>query len=511
METGYIVASDIGGSGTKTGVFDMRGVPLAMSFRESRLYHPEPDATIQDSDEILAASIESIRECIAISNVSADKIEAIVLDGQQAGLIWIDEDYKAISPFDSWLDVRYAPYARILNDRCGEMLFQKAGTNNVTLGPKILWWKANRYEVFEKACKMVLPAAYVGGRLAGLRGPDAYFEDTSLCYSGICDIRRAKWDEEICQTVGIPMSKLPRIVKPTEIVGHLSKEGSRLLGLPSGIPIVAGAGDFPAAGIGAGISRARLAGDIAGTASLFFGCVREWEPDPTGVLRFTRSPIEGLWYAFAFLSGGGCLRWYRDTFCSAAKRDADELGMSVYQLMDNRAADIPIGCDGLIFYPYLGGRVVPPSPDYNGAWLGIKWSHRSEHFYRSILEAVAYEYKRYLMTLARCSGAEQFEEIRVFGGGASSSLWNQMKADVLGVPYALLAQQECSLLGSALIAASAIGAHKDLVQASETTNAISARFQPNLENTAVYDQKYRTYLGLLEQHESVLRAVLSLQ
>jgi xylulokinase len=163
----YIIASDSGGSGTKSIIFDLEGREIAKAFRAIGVYHPELDSTVQYPDEMLSTVIETVKECLDVSKIKANEVEALVFDGQQAGIIWIDENYDSISPFDSWLDNRYGYYSKIMFDICGEKILKKTGTPNGTTGPKILWWKNNHREIFDKACKMVIPSSYIGGKLAG--------------------------------------------------------------------------------------------------------------------------------------------------------------------------------------------------------------------------------------------------------------------------------------------------------------------------------------------------------
>lgn len=498
----YILASDLGGSGTKTMLYDISGEILALAFYESKLHHPEPGATTQDPEEMFSSTLEGIHECLQKTEINPKDIAAIVLDGQQSGLMWIDREYNAVSPYDSWLDSRYGSFVEEMTSRCGERILEKTGTNKSFVhGPKILWWKQNKPEVFKKAYKMVIPASYVGGRLAGLKGEDAYFEETSLGFSGICDLNDSTWDKEICEAVGIPYEKLPKIVAPTEIIGGLCKKYADLLDLPQGIPIVSGGGDFPVATLAAGICESGQTGDIAGTASIFFAGLDNWKPDPTGVIRTLKSPIPGLWLLFSFMSGGGCLRWFRDTFCQSEKA---ELG-NVYKHLENKIRDIPIGCNGLGFYPYIGGK--HSDPDYGGAWIGIQWDHQREHFYRAILESVAYEYKFYSQSIKNMMDIKEFKETRVFGGGSVNNTWNQIKADVLGIPYITLEQQECSLLGSAIIAGYAIGVYDDPVEISKRINKTVKRLVPNPQNHRLYDKKYQSWFNLCQTQDQFLRGI----
>lgn len=498
----YILASDLGGSGTKTMLFDLEGEIAAMAFRESHLEHSEAGAVTQDPEDMFRSVFEGLKECMEKSAADPKDVAAIVLDGQQSSLMWIDRDYNAVSPHDSWMDNRYGSFVPEMASKCGDRILEKTGTNKGFVhGAKILWWKQNEPDVFKRAYKMVIPATYIGGRLAGLSGDDAYFEDTSLGFSGICDNNADAWDYEICEAVGIPVEKLPKIVEPTTIIGGLSKEYADLLNLPQGLPIVSGAGDFPAATVGAGICEPGQTGDIAGTASIFCLCSDSWKPDPRGIVRTLKSPVPGMWIPFGFVTGGGCIRWFRENFFG----NEIEGTTDIFSYLNEKIKDIPIGCEGLGFYPYIGGKQT--NPDYRGAWIGIQWGHAREHFYRAILESVAYEYRFYMQSLRELLDIGDFKEIRGFGGGSANVLWNQLKADVLGIPYITLKEQECSLLGSAIVAGYAIGAYSDIAETSKKMNKIVKRTYPIEANQVLYRDVYESWIKLSRTHEEFLRGI----
>ncbi len=497
MKDVYVLASDIGGSGTKTILFNLAINKIVhTATKATKLYHPEPDSVTQDPGEMLSSTIEGMKECIQASGIYSADIAAIVMDGQQAGLIWIDEDYNAISPFDSWLDNRFVPFVQVMDRSCGERILAKGGNKRIiTTGPKMLWWKANKPAIYDRACKLVIPATYVGGKLAGLKGAQAYFENTSTGYTGMIDYETDTWDEEICKVCGITIEKLPEVVEPTRIVGKLCAEYARELGIPTGIPVVSGAGDFPAGGIGAGVLEPGQAGDISGTASLFFACSSTWNPDPAGLVRTLRSPIEGFWYAFCFTNGGGCIRWFADNF----------VPQSDLRALTTQANSIPPGSEGLAFYPYIGGTTLDPS--LGGAYLGIKWNHSQAHAYRAILESIAFEYKSYATAIHDLLDLPDFSEIRVFGGGSENLMWNQMKADILDTTYARMRIHDCSLLGSVIIAGKAIGFYKGMIEAARTINSVENISLPEPKSREAYDSVYERWRRYKEENYSALKGI----
>lgn len=477
VKTTYILASDIGGSSVKSMLFDLKERAIvAVASRPLHLFHPVPEATEYDADEILGASVDGMRECVEKSRVNPSDVSAIVSDGQQAGIIWIDKDYNAISPYDTWMDNRFMPFASAMNAACGSRILEKGGNNaSITIGPKILWWKKNRPDVYEKARKFVLTATYVGGKLAGLNAEKAYFENTSTGYTGLIDYAVDDWDREICAICGIDADKLPLVFPPTRIVGTLSENYAAEIGVHSGVPIVCGAGDFPAACIAAGIIRPGQVGDTAGTASMFTVCSDYWRPDPSGMIRTLKSPIPGYWYAFCFTTGGGSVKWFLDNVIgdsTLGKRLSEEAKM------------LPPGSEGLAFYPYIGGTYK--GIHVGGAFGGIQWVHGQAHMFRAILESVAFEYKEYADGIRRLLGMESFSGIRGSGGGSTNHVWNQIKADVLDSSYENMSEEECSLLGSAIIAGNAIGFYSDIAETAETFNTVAGSFKPDRERVATY-------------------------
>jgi xylulokinase len=379
-------------------------------------------------------------------------------------------------------------------------------------GPKMLWWKQERPEVFRQIHKFVVPGGYVAGRMAGLKGDDAFIDYTYLHFSCLSDTAHATWDEELCREFGIPMEKLPRIVAPWEVIGQLTPTAARACGLKAGTPIAAGAGDQAAGMLGAAMIEPGLVFDVAGTASVFAICVDRFVPDVAHKTLFTARLVpEDLWYSLAYINGGGLnLRWFRDELALEIKAEAKSKGKNEYVLLDQLAATVPPGSDGLLFLPHLQGRVCPSDADVRGLWLGFTWAHRKSHLYRAILEAVAYEYAYYLGIEKTLMPETGFIEARVIGGGARSQLWNQIKSDVLGLPYVRLNREEFAVLGSAIVAGYAVGVFDDLKATARRFVATTARIEPRLEHHRFYQPYVEQYIELLSETAPFYRRLATL-
>ena len=464
MANKFLVGVDLGTSATKSALYSIDGTLIAESTVEVPIHYPEPAVVEQENEDFYRSAAETVKTCIVESGIDASDVAAISFDSQMAGVGAIDEEYKSVSKFDSWLDMRCEPQIKFLEENFGELITKLTGCPpTCDHGPKILWWKDNRPNEYKKAAKFVMPGGYVAGRMAGLKADQAFIDYTYIHFSGLSNALEGSWSKQICDSVGIDMTKLPRIVDPWEVIGEVDSTAAKDFGLEEGTIIAAGCGDTAAGALGAGIIKPGMVFDTAGTASVFAGCTGEFAPDIENKALLTmRSVIPGLWYSLAYIAGGGqALTWFRDNFFNAIRGET-QAEEDLYRELDSLAGKAPLGSEGLYFSPHLSGRICPAAPEMRGAWVGFSFSHKQEHFYRAILESVAYEYAYYLNILQSLIPNLNLTEARVIGGGAQSVVWNQIKANVLGIPYLRLSRSEFGTWGSAMIAGKAAGIYDDL-------------------------------------------------
>jgi xylulokinase len=207
-----------------------------------------------------------------------------------------------------------------------------------------------------------------------------------------------------------------------------------------------------------------------------------------------------MWNPLAYIGGGGlALRWFRDQFFNTRQGDPLLLEEDLYGRMLRLAESVAPGSDGLFFSPHLGGRICPSSPAMRGAWVGVSWSHKMDHFARAILESVSYEYAYYLKILRDMLPDLHLTEARAVGGGARSLVWNQIKADVMNVPYQRLVGNEFGAWGAAMIAGKAAGLIDDLAEhASRTAITDGAPIQPSPKNHQIYLPLIDRYIRMEE-------------
>jgi xylulokinase len=239
--------------------------------------------------------------------------------------------------------------------------------------------------------------------------------------------------------------------------------------------------------------------DVAGTASVLAGCTDQFVADRKHRALLTMHSVIGdLWHPLAYIGGGGlALRWYRDQFYNTSRGESLGTSEDLYSRMITAVETVAPGSDGLFFSPHLGGRICPSSPTMRGAWVGVSWSHTQHHFARAILESVAYEYAYYLKILRELLPELELVEARAIGGGARSEVWNQIKADVLNVPYQRLQASEFGTWGAAMIAGKASGLIHDLAShAGQTAIRGGKPALPSPTNHAIYTPLIEKYIAL---------------
>ncbi len=501
MQKKYMIGVDLGTSGTKAALYQIDGKLISAASVEVPLYYPKPGVVEQENEDFYTSAARTVRRCIESSTVEPNEIAAIAFDSQMAGVGSIDENYKPATRFDSWLDMRCQPYIEWMDKEAGDRITQLTGCPpTCDHGPKMLWWKNEQPDIYQRIAKFVMPGTYVVGRIAGLNADQAFIDHTYIHFSGFSDGQKTAWSDELCERFGLDMDKLPKIVDPSEIVGEVSEKAAKEFGLAPGTLIAAGAGDTAANALGAGIVNSGMLFDVAGTASVLAGCTSKFVADIKNRALITmRSVIPGLWNPLAYIGGGGlALRWYRDQFYNQARGESlpipDE---DLYPQMIALAETIAPGSEGLFFSPHLGGRICPSSPDMRGAWVGVSWSHTQAHFARAILESIAFEYAYYLKILKDSLPDLVLTEARVVGGGARSETWNQIKADILNVPYQRLVGNEFGAWGAAMIAGKAAGLITDLASHAERTALVNgAPFYPVKGNHEAYIPLIEKYIRL---------------
>jgi xylulokinase len=492
-----LIGVDIGTQGTKAAIYDQNGTLLAETLEPSVLKRPAQGVVEEDPDRQVMSVCRTVKACMEKSGAAPADIAGIAIDGQMAGVIGVDAEGKAVTPYDSWLDTRCAPQIERMKKEAADPITRKTGcAPSFNHGPKILWWMEEHPEIFARIASFVQPGGYAAMRLCGIPGSEAFIDKSYLHFSGFADNQAGRWDSALCALFGVPEEKLPRIVGSHDVIGRVTDEMSRASGLPAGLPVVAGCGDTAASFLSCGATREGVCVDVAGTASVFAATTSEFRADTRRlVLGCGQSAVPGLWHPYAYINGGGMnLEWFTGL---AKDLGAETRGASLEQL-NTLAQAIKDPSVLPYFIPHFGGRVTPAMPRLRGAWVGLDWSHGVGDLYRAMLESVAMEYAVYRNVLVDLYPDVALKEIRITGGGQKSEIWNQIKASLLGIPVSSIAGGGGAPMGSALLAGFGVGAITDLNDAAQSWISIESKTDPDPVLHGLYQARTEKYEQLIE-------------
>jgi xylulokinase len=478
MTTAALVGIDIGTSSAKgIAVNPESGSVIATVERDYPVSSPhvgwmeqQPEAWFTAAGEVLAALRADVPELAGIG-----------FSGQMHGLVCLDGGGAVIRPAILWNDQRSAPQCAALEQGGGRDRLLRLTGNRALPGftaPKLLWMRENEPTAYARIRRICLPKDYVRDRLVGGHRCDVADASGTL----LLDVGERRWSRDLLAQLEIPTSWLPELAESPDVVGALE-----------GVPVAAGAGDQAAAAVGAGITGPGPLSVVLGTSGVILAATDRFLADPDGRVHAFCHAVPGRWQVMGvMLSAAGSLAWFHDTLV----RDTD------YDAMLEEAASVPPGCDGLTFLPYLAGERTPHAdPDARGAFCGLSVTHGRGALTRAVLEGVAFAL-RDCLDVVHGVGATATRG-RVSGGGSRSRLWLEIVATALEVPLEVMATDQGSAFGAALLGGVAAGVYRDIEEATAACVRVTEVVDPVTE----WIEPYREARRRFREYYPALRAV----
>jgi xylulokinase len=285
--------------------------------------------------------------------------------------------------------------------------------------------------------------------------------------------------------------QFPDVAASEQVIGEVTRKAAELTGLEPGVPVMAGTVDSAAAVLEAGAIRPGLAAEMTGTSTVLIMPNAVGAREPAFITMPHALPALDLQLA-AMVASGASLRWFRQEFGLAEEYDGDP-----YEQLTGEASVVSEGSEGVVFLPYMMGERSPLwHTNARGVFFGLSLATPRAALVRSILEGTAYALRHNVEVAAH--GGVQITELRSVGGGARSDLWNQIKADVLGIPISLPEASAGAPFGDALLAGMGIGLYSDPVKSIQAMVRIRKRYEPVGVRRQRYDGSYRVYRRIYE-------------
>jgi xylulokinase len=488
-----LCAFDLGTNGVKAGLFTPEGRLLGQSYREYGVECPECGWVEQSIERMWQAQCETAQALLAATGVNAHEIAAIGVSSQRATFAPLDAAGRPLSPFIGWQDHRSLLECEWMAQRVSPRRYYDIA--GLPLEPtaavsKILWLKRHNPALFERTAVFGSTQNIHLAQL-GAENPPCDLADAG--YLGLLDVDRFEWSRELLEAFELPRQKLPELAPSGTRVGSLSAAAAEATGLAAGTPLVLAGGDLQVAGVGMGVAA-------PGVISLGIG-------SGGGVLIYLERPLRhaeiGLncqphavpdaWEMEGIcLASGASYKWFREVLGEPERRIAAERGCDPYDVLTELAAQAEIGAGGLLFLPALAGSGAPNwYPQARGMVLGLTLATQRSALVRSLLEGICLEIRGMLEAAGRMG--TPVSEVRIWGGAAKSPFWNQMAADVYGIPAARTAISEAGLAGAAICAGVGVGLYRDVHEGVACMVQIEERYEPVAARHRIYDELYEIY------------------
>ncbi len=496
---GILLGVDIGTSATKALLCDGTGKVLATTNVEYPIYTPKPGWSEQDPEDWWKATIRATRLVCKKANVKPSQITGVGLSGQMHGSVFLADGTTPLRRALLWNDQRTAAECLEIERRAGGRKKLIGMVNNVALtgftAPKILWLRNHEAKTYDKVKHVLLPKDYIRLCLTG----EYAAEVSDAAGTLLLDVKKRTWHKGLLGKLEIDPELLPPVYESIEVSGKIHKEASKATGIPIGTPVVGGAGDQPAGALGNGIVKSGIVSSTMGTSGVIFAHADKPVPNPNGTLQSFCHAVPEKWCVFGcMLAAGGSFQWLRNTLfadeVAKAKRARKDPGV-VYRQMIQEAQKAEPGCDNLFFLPYLTGERCPyPDPNARGGWIGLEVRHDRPALIRAVLEGITYG-MRDQIRLMRDAGVK-VTEVRAGGGGAQSTFWRQLQADMYRAKVVTINTSEGAAYGVALLAAAATGEFKSVEEACDKAIKVTETLKPDAKTQKVYDRRYPIFQQL---------------
>ncbi len=493
MSASLLVGVDVGTTSVKAVLFDAQGAVLAQAGQEYPTAYPHPNWAEQDPDDWWRAACAALAALFADGRHDPQAVAGVGISCQAPTMLAVDRTGRPLAPALIWMDRRSEPQCDWLRETVGQAAITRTNGGRIDpyyLAPKLLWFKANRPDLYAATHQVLQANGYLLHKLCDVFTLDTSHSPLTLFF----DAAQADWSDPLLDAMGLDRAKLPPLTPCSVVVGHVSRTAAAACGLAAGTPVVAGMADGTAASIEAGLVRVGDAVEMTGQSTVLLICSdRPYLGDeliPLGHALPGRYLVVG-----ALVATGGALRWFRDQLGEPERAEAARRGVDPFEVLTAAAAASPPGANGLVFLPYLFGERSPIwDSDARGVFFGLTLATQKRDLVRAILEGAAYGLRHNVESAA--AAGFPLGTLACVGGGARSHLWNQIKADVLGRPVRLPKTATGAPLGDAIVAAAGVGLYPSVEAAVLQMVDQGATYHPQSEHAARYAALYRIYTGL---------------
>lgn len=481
----YYIGLDLGTSGIKGVVFDIKGNVISSYLEEYDIIsikngYAEEDPNIWFEKTLLV--LKKIGQLDIKNN-----IKGIGVSGQMHGLVLLDENDKILRNSIIWCDNRTDDEKALLEKELGNEYLKKI-TGNVAMAPftlcKLLWVKNNEPRLFNRIAKAMLPKDFINYMLT--KSFTTEYSDASGMQ--MLDIINKEFSKELLDKLGIDINILPKLIKSYEISGYLTKEMEEITGL-SNIFVAGGGGDQACGALGNGIVKSSDASIVLGSSGVVYSPIDDLFISNNGEIQTFISTYPERYHIMGVTNGcGTSLKWLRDNLMNVS-----------YDAMMLLAEESKVGANGVIYLPYLMGERTPIlDSKATGLFIGIRNTTDKKDIIRAVIEGVGYSIKDCFKLIPG-----KKDKVLISGGGAKSRLYREIIASMIDNDVVQIKQDEGPALGAAILAMVSNKEYKSLDQAVDKIIKIDNVTKPNRAWVKYYNDNYKIYKELYKANKII--------
>lgn len=502
-----ILAIDIGTSSVKVAVINLKGQLLKIFQTNYPTHYLKPNILEQNPEDWWHAVKSGIHQIIKKKqNIKIPKfsIIGIACCGHSPTLVCVDKQGEILKPAIIWQDSRAVKEVKYIKDRLNNEFYRSVMTSPLTPNSrvaKLLWLKNNEPDIMKKVYALLEPKDYINFKFTGK------YKTSLLSGRDFVDFKTGKVHFKFLNMLEISESVIPKAVPSHSIIGTTTKSLEEEIGLPKGIPVIAGEMDSITSIIGTGINKKNMCYNISGTSEIIgISIDQQVNLSQTKKVPYFSYPFyNNLQIIFeATQASGKSINWFIKNIIGSDK--------SPGKLMLTNEKNDFTKTNPLIFLPYMEGERSPIwDPSARGMFFGLNSQHTRFDLYRAILEGIGFSILQNFKILRGISNKNYIpDSLKVSGGGAENNYLNQIKADILGKEVVKIKACESGLLGGAILAMMGLGIYSfnDAVKKMVHTDRI---FQPNMEKRhryysrlfPIYKNLYRNNIELFKDLEKI--------
>lgn len=507
----YIMGVDVGTTGAKAMIFDLKGNVVSSGYKEYHCSYPKKGWVEQNSEVLVQKTFEACKDAVAKGNINKEAIKAVGFSVQRATFCLLDETNEVIDEkFYVWQDNRAESEIEYIKSKMDEQALYRIQGQPITPTfslEKLVWIQRNTPEKLEQAKKIAFVSDYVMYRFGT---DEVYTEVTNAGCSALLDIEGLSWSREIMDTFQLGYEKLPKLVKPGTAIGKVSKQVAERTGLAEGTILCSGSGDNQCGALGAGVTKPGNASMSLGTSGVLViaGDRPVFVPDMG--LMVNPSAVYGLFQMEGIqLGAASSYKWARDNIAILEHAFATELGLDSYEVMESHLTKSAVGSNGIIFMPFLIGSGYPYwNTKARGLFAGLTFSNTKSDMIRSVMEGITLESKDMYQNMKNAGLTAN--NITIIGGATKSPTWRQIITDMFDTSVRRLKVTDATIIGAAILAGVGAGLFTDIHEGVDQMVHFKDEVEPIHSNVKKYDELYQIYKKLYQVfHENQLYDAMS--